>query len=60
MKNVCGSPPYYQRTFYDLLAMVRQVGTPTLFFTVSTADLRWPDLIQVIARQYGKFYTDEQ
>uniref|UniRef100_A0A1X7VHQ4 Helitron helicase-like domain-containing protein n=1 Tax=Amphimedon queenslandica TaxID=400682 RepID=A0A1X7VHQ4_AMPQE len=60
MKNDHGSPPYYQRTFCDLLAMVRQLGTPTWFFTVSAADLRWPDLIQVIARQYEKFYTDEQ
>ena len=32
MKNVRGSPPYYQRTFYDLLAMIRQLGTPTWFF----------------------------
>ena len=32
MKNIRGSPPYYQRTFYDLLAMIRQLGTPTWFF----------------------------
>ena len=25
MKNIRGSPPYYQRTFYDLLAMIRQL-----------------------------------
>ena len=31
MKNVRGSPPYYQRTFYELLAMIRQLGTPTCF-----------------------------
>ena len=31
-KNICGSPPYYHRTFYDLLAMVCQLGTPTCFF----------------------------
>ena len=61
MKNVRGSPPYYQRTFYELLAMVRQLGTPTWFFTVSAADLKWPDMIRVIARQFGKFYkTDEE
>ena len=28
MKNLRGSPPHYQRTFYELLAMVRQLGTP--------------------------------
>ena len=60
MKNVRGSPPYYQKTFYELLAMIRQLGTPTWFFTVSAADMKWPDVIQTIARQYGVIYTDEQ
>lgn len=60
MKNIRGSPPYYQRTFYDLLAMIRQLGTPTWFFTLSAADMKWPDMIQTIARQYGRSYTDEQ
>ena len=60
MKNICGSPPYYQRTFYDLLAMVRQLGTPTWFFTLSAADLKWPDMIQTIAKQYGVYYTDDE
>ena len=59
MKNIRGSPPYYQRTFYDLLAMIRQLGTPTWFFTLSAADLKWPDMIQTIAKQYGVLYTDD-
>ena len=66
MKNVRGSPPYYQRTFYEMLAMIRQLGTPTWFFTLywfftlSAADLKWPDIIQIIARQYVFTYTDDQ
>ena len=60
MKNVRGSPPYYQNTFYELLAMIRQLGTPTWFFTLSAADMKWPDVIQTIARQYGVIYTDDQ
>ena len=60
MKNIRGSPPYYQRTFYELLAMVRHLGTPTWFFTLSAADLKWPDMIQTIARQYGVVYTDNK
>ena len=55
--------PHYirviQRTFYDLLAMIRQLGTPTWFFTLSAADIKWPDMIQTIARQYGVYYTDD-
>ena len=60
MKNIRGSPPYYQRTFHDLLAMICQLGTPTWFFTLSAADLKWPDMIQTIARQYGVHYTDDE
>ena len=60
MKNIRGSPPYYQRTFYDFLAMTRQLGTPTWFFTLSAADLKWPDMIQTIAKQYGVDYTDDE
>ena len=60
MKNIRGSPPYYQRTFYDLLAMIRQLGTPTWFFTLSAADLKWPDMIQAIAKQYGVYYSDDE
>ena len=59
LKNVRGSPPYYQRTFYELLAMIRQLGTPTWFFTLSAADMKWPDIIQIIARHYGVSYLDE-
>ena len=48
MKNVRGSLAYYQRTFYDLLAMMRQLGTPTCtwFLTLSAADMKWPDMIK--------------
>ncbi|MDD9818100.1 MAG: hypothetical protein OXU61_08220 [Gammaproteobacteria bacterium] len=60
LKNVRGSPPYYQRTFYELLAMIRQLGIPTWFFTLTAADMKWPDMIQIIARQYGVSYTDEE
>ena len=60
MKNIQDSPPYYQYTFYELLAMIRQLGTPTWFFTLSAADTKWPDIIQIIARQYGVNYTDEE
>ena len=40
MKIVRGSPAYYQRTFYDLLAMMRQLGTPTWILTLSAADIK--------------------
>ena len=59
MKNIRGSPAYCQRTFYDLLAMIRQLGTPTWFLTLSAADMKWPDMIATIAKQYDVNYSDE-
>ena len=54
-----GSPAYFQRTFYDLLAMIRQLDIPTWFLTLSAADMRWPDVIQCIAKRYGTNLTEE-
>ena len=41
--------------------MVKQLnGTPTWFMTLSCADLRWPELFQIIARTDGKNITAEE
>ena len=44
--------------FYEVLAMIRTVGIPTWFLTLSAADMKWPEVIQSIARQYGTIYTE--
>ena len=31
-----------------------------MFFTLSATDLKWPDMIQTIAKQYGTHHTDEE
>ena len=41
------------KVMYIVLAMIRPLGLPTWFFTLSAADVQWPDVIQTIARQYG-------
>ena len=51
---------HHHTTFLDLLAMMRQLGTPTWFFTMSAADLQWPDMIRTIARQYGVHYQSDE
>ena len=30
-----------------------------MVFSLSAADLKWPDMIQTIAKQYGVYYTDD-
>lgn len=45
---------------YEVIAMVKQLGIPTWFMTLSCADLRWPELFQILARIQGNDLTDEQ
>ena len=46
--------------FYELLAMIRTLGIPTWFLTLSAADMKWPEVIQAIAAQYQTTYTEEE
>ena len=55
LKNMRGAPAYW---LYDLVAMVRQLGTPTWFLTLSSADMQWQEVIQSIGTQYGKNFTN--
>jgi len=45
---------------YEVVAKVKQLGIPTWFMTLSCADLRWPELFQIIARTNGKNMTAEE
>ena len=60
LRQIPGTPPYWQKFMYEVIAMVKQLGIPTWFMTLSCADLRWPELFQIIARTQGKNLTDEQ
>ena len=60
LKKIRGSPPYWQTMFYELLAMIRTLGIPTWFLTLSAADMKWPEVIQAIARQYGTIYIEDE
>ncbi|XP_073696195.1 uncharacterized protein [Garra rufa] len=53
LKPVRGSPVFWQSVQKDLFAMVRQLGLPTWFCSFSSADLRWPELMQSIVKQEG-------
>ena len=45
---------------YEVVAMVKQLGIPAWFMTLSCADLRWPELFQILARTQGKNISNEQ
>ncbi len=51
LKPIRGTPPYWQSTQKDVLAMFRQLGIPTWFCSFSAADMRWPELMNTILKQ---------
>ena len=40
-----GTPPYWKKFMREVIAMVKQLGIPTWFMTLSRAHLRWPELL---------------
>ena len=60
LRQIPGTPPYWQKFMYEVIAMMKQLGIPTWFITLSCADLRWPELFQIISKIQGKNLTDEQ
>jgi hypothetical protein len=40
LRQIPGSPPYWQKFMYEVVAMIKQLGIPTWFMTLSCADLR--------------------
>ena len=59
LRQIPGTPPYWQKFMYEVRAMVKQLGIPTRFMTLSCADLRWPELFQIVARTQGKNLSEE-
>ena len=46
-----GLSPYWHAHRNKLTAMVQQIGCPHIFFTLSAADLHWPELHRLIEEQ---------
>jgi hypothetical protein len=44
LQMVTGTRPYWHMEGAKLRNMIEQIGPPTLFYTLSMADLFWPDL----------------
>ena len=44
----------------EVIAMVKQLGIPTWFMTLSCAHLRWPELFQLLARIQANDLIDKQ
>ena len=60
MNTLKGTPAYWKRFQFEVLAMIKQLGLPTFFITLSCADLRWHELIEIIYKlNEGDILTDD-
>ncbi|XP_060573123.1 uncharacterized protein LOC132731041 [Ruditapes philippinarum] len=60
-KQLRNSPAYLESRKKDVYAMLRQLGIPTWFMSLSSADTRWTDLLKILANLNQKDkYSDEQ
>ena len=59
LRNLRGSPPYFEKCKKDLFAMIRQLGNFTWFCSFSAAETRWSHLLKTLGRRVEKKdYTD--
>ena len=58
MSTIKGTPAYWKKFLYEVLAMVKQLGLPTFCMTLSCANLRWNELISIIATLRGETLPD--
>ena len=59
MNYIKGTPAYWKKFLFDVLAMVKQLGIPTFFMTLSSADLKWNELISIINKLNKQGLSDE-
>ena len=60
-KQIRNSPAYLETRKRDVFAMIRQLGLPTWFMSLSSADTKWIDLLKMLATLNQKVdYSDEQ
>ena len=60
MSQIRRTPAYWKKIESELLAMEKQLGCPTFFLTLSCADLRWDDLVEIIAKLKNMNFSGEQ
>ena len=60
MKNIPGSPSYWKRFMYEFIAMIKQLGPPSWWMTLSCANLRWNEIYKILSKLQGTEITDEQ
>ena len=56
-KNVTGTNAYWNSIKQDLLAIIDQVGPPTIFWTLSCAEMHWPEFHSLLSENTSQDYN---
>ena len=54
-----GTPAYWKKFLFDVLTMVKQLVIPTFFMALSSADLKWNELISIINKLNKQGLSEE-
>ena len=57
MKTMRGTASYWNVTKNDLFSMIKSLGPPTWFITLSANDLNWTGLLIILCQQAGLPHT---
>ena len=55
-----GKSAYWKQLLYDVLAMVKQLGVPTYFLILSSANLRWEELPYIVNKFNNLGLSEEE
>ena len=56
LRELRGSPPYFEKAKKDIFAMIRQLGPATLFCSFSSTETQWIYVLRIV----GKLVDDEE
>ena len=59
MNQIKRTPAYWKKFQKEVLAMVKELVCPTFFLTLSCADLRWNELVEIISKLNSLGLTKE-
>lgn len=61
LRTLRSSPPYWEQEKKDIFAMIRQLGLPTWFISLSAAETKWVSLLKVLAKLFeNKDCSDDE
>ena len=59
MNCIKGTPAYWEKILFNVLAMLKQLGIQTFFMTLLSADLKWNELISIINKLNRQGLSEE-